>query len=54
MTEQQTLNYAETLKSAITDVKEFRKPVTPKKKSAIIKPTNEELHEHLLNQQRYE
>jgi hypothetical protein len=54
MTEQQTLNYAETLKSAITDVKEFRKPATPKKKSAIIKPSKEELQEHLLNQQRYE
>jgi hypothetical protein len=26
MTEQQALNYAETLKSAIEDVKEFRKP----------------------------
>jgi len=34
MTEQQALNYADTIKSAIQDVKEFRKQVDPKNKAA--------------------
>jgi hypothetical protein len=34
MNEQQALNYADTIKSAIQDVKEFRKQVDPKNKSA--------------------
>jgi hypothetical protein len=39
MTEQQAINYAETLKSAVADVKKFRKP---KENSAAVKAANEQ------------
>jgi len=39
MNEQQAINYAETLKSAVKDVREFRKP---KENSAAVKAANEQ------------
>jgi hypothetical protein len=39
MTEQQALNYAETLKTAIKDVKVFKQP---KENSAAVKAANEQ------------